>query len=212
MPATQTEWRATVDEIWAVLRETDKLVKENAQQMKETDRRFQETAKRMEETDRQMKETAKRMKETDKRVGEITGRFGDMVEHMVVPNLVAKFQKLGFTFTRISRDTKITDKENRVIAEIDAFLEDGAEVVVVEIKTKPKTSDVDDHVERMEKLRVYADSRNDKRKYLGAIAGAVFDESIKTYALRNGFYVLEPSGETFIITEPRDKGYTAKAW
>jgi hypothetical protein len=212
MAAAQTEWRTTVDEIWAVLKETDRLVKENAQQMKETDRRFQETAKRMEETDRQMKETAKRMKETDKRVGEITGRLGDMVEHMVVPNLVAKFQKLGFTFTRVSRDTKITDKESRVIAEIDAFLEDGDEVMSVEIKTKPKTSDIDDHIERMEKLRVYADERNDKRKYLGAIAGAVFDESVKTYALRNGFYVLEPSGETFNITEPKDKGYIAKIW
>jgi hypothetical protein len=193
MPATQTvpEWKTSVDEIWAMFRETD--------------RRFKET-------DKQMKETAKRMKETDKRVGEITGRLGDIVEHMVVPNLVEKFRKLKFTFTRVSRDTKITDKENRVIAEIDAFLEDGDKVVAVEIKTKPKTSDVDDHVERMEKLRVYADERNDKRKYLGAIAGAVFDESVKTYALRNGFYVLEPSGETFIITEPSDKGYTAKAW
>jgi hypothetical protein len=152
------------------------------------------------------------MKETDKRVGEITGRLGDIVEHMVVPNLVEKFRKLKFTFTKVARDTKITDKKNRVIAEIDAFLEDGDKVVAVEIKTKPKTSDVDDHVERMEKLRVYADERNDKRKYLGAIAGAVFDESVKTYALRNGFYVLEPSMETFIITELGDKGYATKAW
>jgi hypothetical protein len=30
--------------------------------------------------------------------------------------------------------------------------------------------------------------------------------------MKNGFYVLEPSGENFIITEPSDKGYTTKAW
>ena len=202
MTALQPEWKTTADEIWAVLKETDRILKENARQMEETDRQMKAMGE----------ETERRMKETDKRVGEITGRLGDMVEHMVVPNLTAKFQKLGFTFTRVSRDIKITDEQNRVLAEIDAFLEDGIKVMAVEIKTRTKTSDIDDHVERMKKLRLYADARNDKRKYLGAVAGAVFGDSVKNYALRNGFYVLEPSGETFIITEPKDKGYAPKEW
>ena len=84
--------------------------------------------------------------------------------------------------------------------------------MVVEIKSKPKTDDINDHVERMNKLRSYADLRGDKRKYLGAVAGVVFADSVKTYALKNGFYVLEPSGETFAITCPEDKGYAPKEW
>ncbi|GHV62774.1 hypothetical protein AGMMS49587_10630 [Spirochaetia bacterium] len=62
--------------------------------------------------------------------------------------------------------------------------------------TKPKISDIDEHIERMEKLRKVADLRNDKRKYLGAIAGVIFGDSEETYALKNGFYVIEPSGDT----------------
>jgi hypothetical protein len=158
-----------------------------------------------------IQETARQMKETDKRVGEITNRFGDIVEHMVIPNLVAKFQELGFTFTQAG-NLKITDKEHNIFMEIDALLENGDKAMVVEIKTKPNNDDINDHLERMKKMRVHADLRSDKRTYLGAVAGVVFGDGVKTYALRNGFYVLEPSGETFTITEPKDEGFTPSEW
>jgi hypothetical protein len=83
--------------------------------------------------------------------------------------------------------------------------------MAVEIKTKPTIDDIHDHIERMEKLRAYADLHNDKRVYLGAVAGVVFNESEKTYTLKKGLYVIEPSGETFKITEPRDK-YRPREW
>ncbi|MDR3115612.1 MAG: hypothetical protein LBU25_08830 [Treponema sp.] len=231
----------TFEKVWAALmelresqkeshQEIDRILRETAEQMQETDRqiqgmgaetdrRLQETAEQIQETAEQMKETAKqmqetdrRMKETDKRVGEITHRFGDMVEHMVVPNLVAKFRELGFTFIKAGPNVKVADREHHIFTEVDAFLENGDKVMIVEIKTKPTTDDIKDHRERMKKLRVFADLHDDKRKYLGAVAGVVFDESVKNYALQNGFYVLEPSGETFIITEPRAKGYAPREW
>jgi predicted transposase YbfD/YdcC len=93
-----------------------------------------------------------------------------MVEHMVVPNLVSKFQELGFTFTKASPNVKIVDREHDIITEIDALLENGDKVMIVEIKTKPNIEDLQDHLERMRKLRVYADLRQDTRKYLGALA------------------------------------------
>jgi hypothetical protein len=121
---------------------------------------------------------------------------------MILPNLVAKFDELGFTFTKANR-TEITDREHAIFAEVDAFLENGDRVMVVEIKTKPNIDDINDHIARMEKLRTYADLHHDTRKYLGAMAGVVFSESEKTYALKKGFYVIEPSGDTFNITEPK---------
>jgi hypothetical protein len=180
METTQTthEWRAAADEIWAILREVG----------------------------RKQEETAQQMKETDRRVGEITNRFGDMVEHMVIPNLVAKFGDLGFTFTKANR-TEIRDKEHNLFTEVDALLENGDKVMAVEIKTKPSIDDIHDHLGRMEKLRKYADLHNDKRVYLGAIAGVVFNESEKTYALKKGLYVIEPSGDTFTITPPTGSYY-----
>jgi uncharacterized coiled-coil DUF342 family protein len=162
------------------------------------------------ETDRQMQELGQKMKATDKWVGEMNNRFGEMVEYMVRPNLVAKFQELGFAFTRANR-TEITDRTHNIFTEVDALLENGDTVMAVEIKNKPNIDDIKDHIERMQKLRTHADLRNDKRRYLGALAGVVFSESEKIYALKRGFYVIEPSGDTFNITEPKGD-YHPREW
>jgi hypothetical protein len=55
----------------------------------------------------------------------------------------------------------------------------------------------------MEKVRLHADLHEDKRKYLGSVAGMVINENVREFALKNGFYVIEPSGDTFNITEPK---------
>jgi hypothetical protein len=161
-------------------------------------------------TNEQIKETDRLMKETDKRVGELTNRFGDMVEHMVLPNLVAKFEELGFTFTKAS-NTEIKDRKHDIFIGIDALLENDDKVMAVEIIEKPHIENIDDHIERMEKLRVCADLHHDTRVYLGAMAGVVFSESEKIYALKQGFYVIEPSGDTFTITKPEGK-YRPHEW
>ncbi|MDR2434426.1 MAG: hypothetical protein LBD47_07640 [Treponema sp.] len=195
MEAAQTvpDWKAAADEIWAMMKETDR-------RMKETDRRMKETDRQIEETARQMRETDKRL---DKQLGKLGNRFGEMVEYMIVPNLVAKFHDLGFDFEKTHRDLVIASKTHRIFTEVDVFLENGDKVMIVEIKTRPNIGDINDHIERMEKLRKDADLHNDKRKYRGAIAGVVFGDSEKTYALKKGFYVIEPSGDTFNIIEPK---------
>jgi hypothetical protein len=165
-----------------------------------------ENREQMKATGKQMKagneELRAGIKAVGEQIGKLGNRFGEMVEYMVVPNLAAKFRELGFTFERSRQNTIIRDQESRIIAEIDVFLENGDRTMVVETKVKPSSADINDHLERMEKLRRYADSRNDKRKYLGAVAGAVFGDNEKTYALKKGFYVIEPSGDTFNIIEP----------
>jgi hypothetical protein len=71
---------------------------------------------------------------------------------------------------------------------------------VVEVKTKPNIEDVQDHIKRMEILRRHGDEHQDKRKYLGAIAGGIMNEQVRDFALKIGFYVLEQSGDTVKLT------------
>jgi hypothetical protein len=190
----------TFEKVWAALMEDREHIKTIGEQMKA------DTAQMKADT-AQMKE---QMRATDKRVGELANRFGDMVEHMVLPNLVTKFEELGFTFIKANR-TEIKDRAHGIFMEIDALLENGDKVMAVEIKTKPNIDDIHDHIERMEKLRKFADLHNDKRAYLGAVAGVVFGEGVMTYALKKGFYVIQPSGDTFTITEPKD-GCQPREW
>ena len=180
----------TFEKVWEMFQETDRLIKENAESI-------QETRESIKATDRQMKET-------DKRVGELSNRFGDMVESMVVPNLVARFSELGYVFEDTSPNKEIRDRTHNIHAEVDAYLENEVCVMAVETKVKPSFQDVDDHIKRMEKLRAIADYRKDKRKYYGSIAGVVIGQKVKAYILSRGFFAIEPSGETFLITPPTE--------
>jgi hypothetical protein len=202
--AAKADESLSFEKVWKMFQETNR-------QMKETDRKFQETDRKFQETDRKFQETDRQMKETDKKVGELANRFGDMVEHMVVPNLLAKFKALDFTFEVATRDYKIVDEKNRIFVEVDAFLQNGDKVMIVEIKATPTTQDVNDHIGRMEKLRKYADLHKDSRKYLGAVAGVVTSDAVKNYALKKGFFVVIPSGDTFSIIKPEGK-YHVKEW
>jgi chromosome segregation ATPase len=207
----------TFEKVWAAIQATNAQMKDTDERMKETDERMKETDKRMKETDKRMKETDKRMKETDalikangeqlketgRQMGYLSNRFGEVVEHMVVPKLAEKFKELGFEFEKIHRNTLIKDPKHGFFTELDAFLENGDKAMVVEIKSKPNIEDINDHVERMEKLRLHVNRHGDTRKYLGAIAGAIFGDSEKNYALKQGFYVIEPSGDSFNIIEPK---------
>ena len=195
MPETQTANTIGFDQVWAALME-------NREQMKETDRQMKETDRRMKETDRQMKETDRQMKDLSKRFGDFTNRFGEVVEYMIAPGLREKFKEFGLNFPRANSNSDVSDYDNKIFLEIDVMLENGEKAMLVEVKTKLLTEHVKEHLRRLEKMRKYADLHGDKRSFLGAVAGVVITSNAKDYALKQGFYVIEPSGESFFITPP----------
>ena len=180
------------EQIWATLDRTAKWQEESVKNQEEFER---DMKKSREDFDR-------RMKELDKRLGDFTNSFGNVIEHMIAPNLLEKFQDLGFDFEEASNNVKIHHKKNDIRFEIDVFLQNGDIAMLVEIKTDLTISDINKHITRLEKMRIYADSRGDKRHFLGAVAGIVVKNEEREYALNNGFYLIEPSGENFNITSP----------
>jgi hypothetical protein len=194
-PQPESPYDSIIEKVWTTLDEVSKMQKEHSRRMEETDRQ-------MKETDRQMKETDRQMKEFNKRFGEFTNRFGEVVEYMIAPNLREKFRELGFNFPSSNSGTRVDDHANNIHFEVDVKLENGNKAMLVEVKTKLATEDVKDHVERLEKMRKYADLHDDRRSFLGAVAGVVIADNVKKYALDQGFFVIEPSGESFYITSP----------
>ncbi|MDR2143557.1 MAG: UTP--glucose-1-phosphate uridylyltransferase [Treponema sp.] len=201
------------NDVWTALmelresqKETDRLFRES---QKETDRLFRESQK---ETDRlfreSQKETAEQMKETDRKISRLGSRLGDLIEHLTASNILEEFKKQGYEFTRISRNNKIKDEKNRILAEIDILLENGDFAMVVEVKSLLTTSDVKDHIKRMETLRRYADLHGDRRKYVSSVSGALIEEAARDFALRSGIYVIEHPGERIQIKSPE----TVRTW
>jgi hypothetical protein len=187
------------EQVWAALMEL-----KEAQQ--ETDRLFRESKA---ETDRII---AKMSRELNQTIGNLGNRFGQLIEHLVSPNLLKKFTALGYAFTRTNTRVQYEDANtHKTLAEVDVLLENGDVVLAVEIKADPSIEDVNDHIKRMETLRAYADARNDQRGYLGAVAGGIVRDGVRTYALKQGFYVLEQSGDTVNITAAPES-WKPKRW
>ena len=194
----------TFEKVWAMFQETDLKFKETDLKFKETDMKFQET-------DRLIKEIAERQKETGNKMGYLDNRFGELAQHLVAPNIMEKFNALDFNFTRCSLNVKIKEPKNPdVIAEVDILLENGDIAVAVEVKATPDNKCVEKHEERMEKLRQYAVRQGDKRKFHGAIAGAILTEKMRRLILQHGFYLIEQTGDTVKITPP--EGYKPREW
>jgi hypothetical protein len=186
----------TFEDVWAAILETEKM-------FKETDRQIKEMALQFQETDR-------RLKKTDKQIGELGNRFGELAEHLVTPNIAEKFRALHYTFTKAGPDVAFFNRDGSFLAEVDVWLENGEFAMAVEVKSKLRTEHVDDHVRRMAILRSYLDEREDTRKLLGAVAGAIVPPDLRNYVLKKGFYLIEQSGDTVKIRAPR--GFKPRIW
>jgi len=181
----------TFEQVWAALMEDRELFKKSQQ---EFDRNLKESKQ---EFDRQVKDM-------NKRFGEFSNRFGEIVEYMVAPSLNDKFNELGFAFQRTNNNSKFSDIKNNIKFEVDIILENGQKAILVEVKSKLTTEDVKNHIERLKKMRKYADLHNDNRIFLGAVATVVTLANVKEFALNKGLFVIEPIGESLKITSPNN--------
>jgi len=202
METTQTTNSPSFETVWATL---DRIAK----RQEETDRLLEETFRGIEELKESQKETERIIKESavdsNRRLGELTNRFGEIVEYMVAPKLCEKFLEFGLDFPRVNPGSYVNDRVNKIFLEIDVMLENGDKAMLVEVKTNLTTERINKHISRLEKMRKYADLHGDRRTFLGAVAGVVVTDEARDYALNEGLYLIEPSGENFNITPPNGK-------
>ena len=189
---------------------TKRREEEAAKRHDEAMKRHDEALKRHDEAlEKERKEREAAAKEWAKRFGYIDNRLGEIVEHLVTPGMKEQFRKLNFNFNDSSRNVKIGGQNGKIAAELDCVLHDGADIMLIEIKTKPRTDDIDEHAARI-KLVQSMGRYSDKNVY-GAVAGAVWSDSVKNYALKNGFCVIEQSGDTMRL-ETLDGKFKPKKW
>jgi len=179
-PSFESVW-AILDRISESQEETERIVKENALQTKKDKAEFNE------------------------RLGNYIKLFGDFTEYTMAPKLREKFTEFGLDFPRTNRNMKVKDKVNNIFLETDIMLENGDKAMLVEIKTQLTVERINKHIERLEKMRKYADLHGDKRTFLGAVAGVVVDDEAREYALNHGLYLIEPAGADLNITSPNGK-------
>ncbi len=130
---------------------------------------------------------------------------------MVEPNILELFRQRGIDLT--SSTSKFNQKKDgKLLYEIDMLLVNNVYVVAVEIKSPLNVADVNEHLERLEKIRQFPPSRLDLSgaSLLGAVAGMIIDQNADEYAMKKGLYVLKQAGNMIEIVN--DESFTPKEW
>ncbi|NGZ27557.1 MAG: DUF3782 domain-containing protein [Magnetococcales bacterium] len=181
--------------------ETDRL-------MKETDRKMQETDRRMQETDRKMQETDRIVKEVSRQIGQLGGRWGEFVEGLVAPACETLFAERGIPVHAVTRRMKAKHPDGRLM-EIDILVENTDEIMLVEVKSELKESDVRDHLNRLAQFKEFFPYFEGKR-IMGAVAGIVVEENVARFASNQGLFVIAQSGDCVHLVN--GEGFTPCTW
>jgi len=161
------------------------------------------------ESREEMKEMREQIKENERRYGKLSDRLGQLVAAMVEGGILRLYKNLGYDFDVCNRNYNFGNKALDIYGEVDLFLENGDVALLVEVKTNLSIGDVKEHQERLEKFRLVADVKNDKRHFIAAVGGGVIQKNVRDFALKQGMFVVQQSGENVEILVPEGK---PKVW
>ncbi|MDR0526276.1 MAG: hypothetical protein LBG79_00445, partial [Spirochaetaceae bacterium] len=158
--STHKELEQAIKETQKAHRETEQAIKETQKAHRETEQAIKETQKAHEETEKTMNELSISQKETQivmkrlaKNVGGLNQSIGELVEILVAANLWEKFPE--YDKQRSYRRLPVYDEKNIIKAEVDILLVNTEWAMAVEVKRQAKAEDVNEHLERMERILKY---------------------------------------------------------
>jgi len=132
----------------------------------------------------------------DNGLGRVRNSIGHIVEMVLLPGLSTKINALGHVFTKTSYGDVFKRADGSKLAEVDLFLENGREVMVVEAKTFFEEKDVMALLVRVQKLRKDEDLTGVAGKTIyAAAAGVNFAPEAGRMIEEKGIYLVEVNEE-----------------
>ncbi|MDR1741383.1 MAG: hypothetical protein LBR38_06000 [Synergistaceae bacterium] len=148
----------------------------------------------------------KKLKEA---MSDMVSFFGELLDYELGDVMVAKFRKLGYKFYddpsyKCTTDGKIGC---RSVTFSWMLFGKGQMLAVDASYNKLSLIDVDKHMEKLDKLRRYANNPRAqsylrKNRLYGAVAGAYVRADVRKYVLEHGLFLIEPFDDSIHITKP----------
>ena len=205
----------TLDDIYALFRESEQQRKEYQQAFEERQRAYELERKQQKQTfedrqlayEREMAGLRKIVAQTNKQVGGITSRWGEFVENLVRPAAAKLFQSQGIDVHHTALRVDAQDAQGSL--EIDILAENTNEVVAIEVKSHLEVRDIKRFLQTLTRFKT-AFPKYKNYKLYGAVAGIKIDERADIYAVQEGLFVIKPAGDSVIITN--DSNFEPKLW
>jgi len=169
----------TFENVWQLIKETDK-------QIKETDRILSE---KFQETDRKMKKLEELF----------TSQWGKLIESLVEGDLIRLLNERGIEVRNTSERSK--GSYQGISYEFDIIAENGEEVVFVEVKTTLKPAHVEEFIDKLRQVKRWYPRYRDNR-VIGAMAYLKAHAGSEKMAENKGLFVIRATGSSASIINP----------
>ena len=209
-----------VQEIWGLIKETQKSIKETRENIKETRESIKElsaetnqhikelsaeTNEQIKETSQQIKELSAETKKTDKGLKQARQLFetqwGKLMESLVEGELIKLLKEKGIDVDSSSSNMHgVYEGKNW---EIDIVAVNGTELVLVEVKTTLKVKDIDYFTNKLNVFTTWKPEYKGKTIY-GAVAYLRSDEHSTKHAEKQGLFVIRATGDSASIINKKD--------
>ncbi len=193
-----SETTITLEDIFALFRESEQQRKEDQQAFEERQRIAEQEMAALRES---LAKTEKLVAQTNKQVGGLTSRWGEFVENLIKPAAARIFREQGidvhYTAMRVKGD------DERGSMEIDILVENGNEIVAIEVKSHLEIRNVKRFLEILARFKE-AFPKYQNYKVYGAVAGIKIDEKADEYATQEGLFLIEPAGDSVIIANSQN--------
>ncbi|MBF0162274.1 MAG: DUF3782 domain-containing protein [Magnetococcales bacterium] len=141
-------------------------------------------------------------------IDRLGGRLGEFVEGLVAPACKTLFAQWGIPVHKVTRRVDADLPGGRHM-EIDLMVINTDTIALVEVKSKLTVEDVREHLSRLAEFKAFFREYADK-KIIGAVAAMVMEENVCRFAIHNGLFVIEQSGDTLRMAN--DKAFQPKSW
>ncbi|MCP4695982.1 MAG: hypothetical protein GY862_03900 [Gammaproteobacteria bacterium] len=206
----------TLEEVWRLFRETDRLFKETSQ---EADRRFkeasQEADRRFKETERALKEsfqeTERQFRQTDRKLNKLerlfNSQWGKLVECLVEGALIKVFNERGIPIQHTVARAHGVYEGNPW--ELDIIAKNGHEVIIVEVKTTLRPDDVKNFLTKLKRVKQWMSEYAGNTVY-GAMAWITADAGAEKMTQNQGLFCIKAVGDSARIENEAD--FTPRAY
>ena len=186
-------------------------------QSKQFDERLDKSKKEYEERlDKSNKEYNERLEKERKeylhRLKKLEGNWTTFTESLIKPGIIELFLGYGINLHNMYTNVIFYTENNEPFYEIDLLLTNQQYIVLVEIKTKLNSHDVQEHLQRIEKVQKHPhkDFNWKNKTIIGCVAGITADDSAIKFAIKSGLFVLVQKGH--LVEVVNDNPFKFKTW
>lgn len=183
----------TLDDIWALFRETDRKFQESRD---EADRRSRETDRKFQETDRLIKEL-------DQQIGGLGNKFGSFTEGLALPSM-QKILRQRFGVDTVSPSVRFSRDGQHLEIDVLAYANGAINAAyVVEVKSHLREKDIEQLLKILERFPAWFPEHQGKALY-GILAAVDIPDVLIPQVLAQGLYLAQIHDDLFELQVPAD--------